>query len=105
VLAVVLEEDSVGFGVSEYLLMHPIRTNNLLLFGVLSTGDLIHIGKVEIDETRATLRLQAVNTIYSLALDLEAVYTLEDQTLTFMKADINTNFLPSQEHPRVLQPD
>ncbi len=102
VVAVLLKESHCPdtWYVYEYFLSHPRTSDTADLFGVRPTGEISHVGAIDLDEHDAVVHLQTVNTPRLPAIELNAEYRGKDGTLTVKEAKVATAPVAEQKPPR-----
>lgn len=91
-----------AFHVYEYLLTHP-EDHELVLFGVRTTGVITHFGRMQITDRTAGFEARALETPYSPAVSIAAVYDHGTHKLRLTEAlvhpQVDRSRLPSKEPP------
>ena len=98
-VAAVVFKWSVGldrFFLHEYQLVDPGQDGEPLLFGVRTTGVLIHFGRIDLRTEEADFSLRTLNTPYAPAVDIEGTYHHADRRLIVARALVQPGRQPSQ---------
>lgn len=103
VVAAVLKRYSAGFWeLYEYVLAHP-SLEGVELIGVKPTGVITHSGQARVEAGRAEFRLETVNTIGNVPIEVSGSYLLSENRIDFTRAVANAGFAPEQKRPRTPQ--
>ena len=107
VVAVLLKESQCpdSWYVYEYFLSHPRANDKADLFGVRPTGEISHVGEIDLDGVDAAVRVRTVNSPRQPAIRLEAEYSGRDGLLTVKEAAVATRRVDDQKPPSAPRPD
>jgi HEAT repeats len=83
----------------EYQLVDPGQGGEPLLFGVRTTGVVVHFGPVGLRTQEADVSVRTVNTPYAPPVDIEGTYHHGDRLIVARRALVQLGRQPSQRRP------